>query len=375
MEFKLHREHQDSFARSRKIGIDGRGLILSFDSSWSYMADHVVDAIVEDLKTSGSKYFPEYTDLKAVRVVGHTPKPEHYTYEIVVDFSDGSERVSAKVYRPAKSKPPGSRELAQKEFESLKFAHESFSKYGFDGVPHPVGDFSELGAVVSRKVNGLPLQSIIMKSALLPDFGNHGVLESAAKYAGQWLKRFHSATAGPSAPVDGRGLIVSLEKLTAKALKSGLPEESTEAILENAHSTLNKSKKPLPCSALLNNFVPLNVMVTEEGIGFFDFAELSRNGMSLHDVATFVASVETLEKYPFCDRSITTLVQDAFLDAYQLSPSEQQLLSVVKMKILLEMFAHGRVVKESAVRKQVMWANVMKRFIQQAADRAVAPAA
>jgi hypothetical protein len=32
-------------------------------------------------------------------------------------------------------------------------------------------------------------------------------------------------------------------------------------------------------------------------------------------------------------------------------------------------------VKESAVRKKVMWANVMKRFIQHAAQRSMAPAA
>jgi hypothetical protein len=32
-------------------------------------------------------------------------------------------------------------------------------------------------------------------------------------------------------------------------------------------------------------------------------------------------------------------------------------------------------VKESAVRKKVMWATVMKRFIQQAAQRSMSPAA
>ena len=45
------------------------------------------------------------------------------------------------------------------------------------------------------------------------------------------------------------------------------------------------------------------------------------------------------------------------------------------MKALLGMFAQGRNVKESAVRKKVMWATVMKRFIQQAAQRSMAPAA
>jgi hypothetical protein len=45
------------------------------------------------------------------------------------------------------------------------------------------------------------------------------------------------------------------------------------------------------------------------------------------------------------------------------------------MKVLLQMFLQGRVIKESAERKKVMWANVMKRFLQRAAQRSAARAA
>jgi hypothetical protein len=89
----------------------------------------------------------------------------------------------------------------------------------------------------------------------------------------------------------------------------------------------------------------------------------------------FLAAVEALEKYPFCNRAITSQVQENFLEAYGLAPSEEAVLRVLKMKALLGMFAQGRGVKESAVRKKVMWATVMKRFIQQAAQRSLAPAA
>jgi hypothetical protein len=69
------------------------------------------------------------------------------------------------------------------------------------------------------------------------------------------------------------------------------------------------------------------------------------------------------------------VVQDAFVEAYGLSPQEEAVVATLKMKVLLQMFAQGRAVKESAVRKKVMWANVMKRFIQQAAERSMEPAA
>ena len=131
-----------------------------------------------------------------------------------------------------------------------------------------------------------------------------------------------------------------------------------------------KQKKPLRSSAVLHEFMPLNVLISEDGVGFCEFANLSQQGHSLLDAAVFLAAVEALEKYPFCNRTMTALVQDAFLEGYGVTAAEQPLLDTLKMKVLLQMFVQGRVVKESAERKKVMWANVMKRFLQQAAARA-----
>lgn len=335
------------------------------------MADNTLDHIVDELRSSGSKYFPQHSEVKAVRVVGHTPKPDHYTYEIVVDFIDAGERVNAKLYR-GKSGSKGPQELAGKEAQNLHFAHQTAEKRDLNGVPRPIGDFAQLGAVVSTKVNGLPLQSIIMKSALLPGDGNHHLLESAARQAGEWLQQFHKATAGMPAAVDAEAVMAEFEKLCAKARKEGLSADSTDAILANAKGVLSRHKKPLRSSALLQEFIPLNVLVAEQGIGFCEFANLNHQGTSLNDAAMFLAAVEALEKYPFCNRDITSRVQEAFVEAYGVSAQEEALLDTLKMKILLQMFAQGRLIKESAERKKVMWANVMKRFIQQAAERSAA---
>jgi hypothetical protein len=335
------------------------------------LAENVLDQIVGNLRSSGSIYFPGHSELKAVRVVGHTPKPDHYVYEIVLDFAEGSERVNAKIYRGK----TGPRELATREFQNLVFAHDAAKEGKLEGIPRPIGDFADQGAVVSTKVSGLPLQSIIMKVALLPDSGNNSLLQVAARRAGEWLQRFHKATTRTLAPMDGAEVLAEMEKLCVRAQKDGLPEESTAVILSNAKSALGRLKKNVRFSAVLNEFVPLNVLVAENGIGFCEFAGLSQDGYALSDVARFLAAVEALEKYPFCNRGLTALVQDAFAEAYGLSAQEEAVVATLKMKVLLQMFAQGRTVKASAVRKKVMWANVMKRFIQQAAERSMAPAA
>jgi len=222
------------------------------------MSESTLDQIVSDLRSSGSKYFPQHSEVKAARVVGHTPKSDHYTYEIVLDFSDGSERVNAKIYR-AKNGSRSPQQSALREAQNLHFAHDTAQRRALDGVPRPIGDFADWGAVISTKVNGLPLQSLIMKAALLPGDGNHQLLETAARRAGQWLQRFHRASAAMPAAFDGTGLLGEIETLCAKGQKDGLPPESTKVILGKARAALARQKRPLRSSAILHDFIPLNV--------------------------------------------------------------------------------------------------------------------
>ena len=339
------------------------------------MAESVMEQIVSELKQAGTQCYPTEGELRAVRVVGHTPKNDHYIYDIVMDFAHGSERLAAKIYRGSKCGAQGARGMAKVEAGNLAQVYAIFQKRRLVGVPRPIGDFAELGAVVSEKMTGLPLQSIIMKAALLPGYADRGILTEAARQTGAWLRSFHRATADMPEPFEPSGLLEDLETLCHNCRGEGLDDGAVQTIISGTKLILARSKKTLPSSAVLCDFTPLNVIVSEKGIGFCDFAKMKPRGSSYHDVAMFLACVEALEKYPFCNRSITTEVQNEFLQAYGVTPAEQAILRVLKMKALLAMFAQGRSVKESAVRKKVMWATVMKRFIQQAAQRSLAPAA
>jgi len=339
------------------------------------MSENVMDHIVAELRGSALQLFAGHTELKNVRVVGHTPKPDHYTYDIVVDFTDASERVSAKVYRASKCGPAGAKQLAKTEFGNLSYVHKIFEKKELSGVPRPLGDFTDVGAVVTAKFSGLPLQSIIMKAALLPGYADHDVLKLSARKAGEWLRSFHKATADMPVAFDSASLLAELAAACERCRAEGLEDASIRTILSGAKSALSRVKKALPHSAVLNDFTPLNVIVNEHGVGVCDYAKMSKRGVSFTDAAQFLACVEALEKYPFCNRQITGEVQQEFLVAYNVSPNEEAVLRVLKMKALLGMFASGRGMKDSAVRKKVMWATVMKRFIQNAAQRSMAPAA
>ena len=226
-----------------------------------------------------------------------------------------------------------------------------------------------------EKIKGVPLQSMMMKAALLPGYDDNRSLREAAVKAGEWLRNFHQLTAGPTQVFDPQQLLAELQTLCLNCRGEGLDNEAIQMILTGAQNSLAKSRKSISTSAVLKDFTPLSIVVTENGVGVSDYGKMSDQGISLNDAATFLASVEALEKYPFCNRDITGRVQESFLQAYGASGADQAILRVLKMRALLSMFAQGRGVKESAVRKKVMWATVMKRFIQQAASRSLAPAA
>ena len=341
------------------------------------MPENVIEQISNELRRTARELYPNHGELKNVRLVGHTPKPEHYIYDIVIDFADGCERVAAKVYRNGQGGPEIARSRARTEDSNLRSIYKTFEKRKLSGVPRPLGEFTELGAVVTEKFSGVPLQSIIMKAALLPGYADNGTLLVASRLTGEWLRTFHKVTADMPIAFDSAALMDGLEKVCISCRKEGLDDAAIGTILTGARQLLSRTKKALPSSAVMNDFTPLDVTVGENGIGVCDYARMNDRGHSFHDVAIFLASVEALEKYPFCNRNITSQIQEEFLNAYKVSPSEMNVLRVLKMKALLSMFARGRTVnvKESAVRKKVMWATVMKKFIQQAAQRSLAPAA
>src|SRR5438270_7592864 len=229
---------------------------------------------------------------------------------MVADFANGGERIAAKVYRAGKMGAQLARNQAQNEYRNLERVYEQFSQHHLPGVPRPLGNFSALGAVVSEKIQGLPLQSMMMKAALLPGYDDNTSLREAAAKAGEWLRNFHHLTADAPQIFDAQQLMAELETLCLNCRGEGLDDEAIRMILTGARNSLTKARKSIPSSAVLNGFTPLNIVVTDEGVGVCDYGKMNVRGASFNDAASFLAAVESLEEYPFCNRHITQRVQE-----------------------------------------------------------------
>jgi len=149
------------------------------------MAETVLDQILDDLRGKAVTHYPQRGEFKNLRVVGHTPKNDHFIYDVCIDFGEGSERVAIKIYRPGKC-GANAKSVARQENANLQYVNQTLTaKKKHEGIPRFLGDYSDLCAVVTDKVAGLPVQSIIMKAALLPGFADNGSIALVAQRAGE----------------------------------------------------------------------------------------------------------------------------------------------------------------------------------------------
>jgi hypothetical protein len=339
------------------------------------VAEGKIEAIAAEIQSAAAEWYPGKGDAKAVRLVARTPRRNHHVHELVIEFEQDQERVAVKLYRGGRRGAAEARRVAEAETEHLRAMWEVAQACGLEGIPRPLGDFSARGAVVSEKLVGVPLQSMILKAALLPGYAGRGLLQRAAASSGAWLRAMQDATRREVSPLDAGMLLREVEQLCERCRSEGLDADSIDKIVAATRATLARAQTPMPNAAVLHEFTPLHIVVMEEGVGFTEFAQLEERGSVYTDPASFLAAVEVLEKYPFCDHTIITEIEERFLEAYGASELERAMLGMFKMKFLLAMFAAGRVGRESAARKKVMWANVMKKFIQTVADRAMPDAA
>jgi len=337
------------------------------------MAEKVLEQILAELRGIVSRRYPHRGGLGSIRVLGRVPKKNCTAYDLCADFEKGTERFVAKVYRPDRCDGIA-KTTAQMETANLRYVHHALRTEELVRVPCLIGDFSERCAVVTDKICGLSLQPAIMKAAVLPGSGDSGDLALAASRAGKWLRRFYKVTAGSHEQLDADGLMAKLAILCEHCRLQGLASDSVEVILARARDVFSRcGQKTFPTSAVLGNFTPLNIIVTGDGIVFSDFSKMKRSGDSLEDVATFMAAVECLAKYPFCSRKMVSQIHESFSNAYGLTRHEAGVVHILKLKILLEMLAQPKAVRARAARKTVMWNNVMRRFIHQAVHRPLAP--
>ena len=185
------------------------------------MAENGIDAIAMEIRNSAAEWYPGKGEARAVRVVSRTPRNGHYVYELAVEFNQQAERVAVKLYRAGRIAAGDARKVAAAEYSHLRRLWEMAREQELEGIPRPLGDFSSRGAVANEKLVGVPLQSMILKAALIPGYAEVGQLQDAAAASGSCAVMPQSTvmtTATPSFP----GLVETFPGNLASFAQEGL---------------------------------------------------------------------------------------------------------------------------------------------------------
>src|SRR5215472_11811744 len=114
------------------------------------MAETALDQILVELRSVTARQYPERGEVKNLRVVGHTPKNDHFIYDVCADFADGSEKLAVKIYRANKC-GGNAKAVARAENANLQHIQNLLQRKKLGGVPRLLGDFSDYAAVITEK--------------------------------------------------------------------------------------------------------------------------------------------------------------------------------------------------------------------------------
>src|SRR5271169_6568893 len=99
------------------------------------MSDNAMEQIVSILRQDGAPWYPQRGEMRSVRIVGHTPKSDHYIYDAVMEFAEGGERLAIKVFRANRCGTQGVRSLAAQELRHLQNVYALVGTKKLAGIP------------------------------------------------------------------------------------------------------------------------------------------------------------------------------------------------------------------------------------------------
>ena len=136
-----------------------------------------MEQIVSVLAAGRGALVPQRGEMRNVRIVGHTPKNDHYIYDAVMEFANGGERLAIKVFRANRCGVHRGQESggagAEDTSECPRAGGSEKARREFPGRWEIL---PKLGRSSAKSFPAFRLQSIIMKAALLPGYADWGTL-------------------------------------------------------------------------------------------------------------------------------------------------------------------------------------------------------
>lgn len=210
------------------------------------------------------------------------------------------------------------RAALRSEFEAIRGLKLSLPPGLARTLPEPLA-LDEPGlALVLGKLPGRPLAELMRQQGnILVAPLRQNAVHSRMRLAGDWLARFHAATAAPSLTFAAQDFHQGMVALLHRCRTGGLPEAAAErldALCARACDALRDQS--LPAAARHGDFLPQNLLGGSADMAVVDFQNFSPRAAVYEDLSTFLAHVALLRCPPYSARLMRTSAA-RFLEAYQ----------------------------------------------------------
>lgn len=215
-----------------------------------------------------------------------------------------------------------------REYEALQRIRTLVGAALSDTVPQPWLVLPEIPALVVTKLPGEPLDRLLRRRANRVTgiiLGRHTI--GAVARAGDWLRRFHDATAQPERPFDGERFIAASRTQLDRCRAIGLAPESEALVWRVVRKAIDYTAgRSERTAARHGDFLPQNVLLDRTHVALTDFENFAECDAVMVDVANMSGVLRLMAASPFYARRPLLAARARFLDAYGANLDRDQLL-------------------------------------------------
>lgn len=228
----------------------------------------------------------------------------------------------------------------QREYRGLEALWARAGPDLVNTVPKPVAFLPEVSAIVLEKLQGNDLRGILQRNCnrLVGPFRWHKTFKLGTA-VGQWLRRFHVATAQPAARHDSTAYLASVWEFLEKCSTGGLDCTIHDEVWARVTRVSERLQgRMVPQAALQGDFTPINILTGSDRLAVVDFGGFKESAPIFEDAGMFMADLDIKSYSPLYSRKASDATASGFLEGYG-ETLDRELLDLYTFRSLLDFLA------------------------------------
>ena len=232
------------------------------------------------------------------------------------------------------------RENLEKEFRGLESLWNRAGASLEGTIPRPLAYLPEALAIAFEKLPGRNLDTLL-KCEANRRTGRWQVrkFRKLSLGIGQWLRRYHDATAQPPDIHDSPIYLNKVSKWLNVCQEGGLDSAISGEVLDRVRCASDRVQgKEVLTAAMHGDLIPVNMLVDQGQVAVVDFGGYREREPIYEDLGMFLAHLILMGESNFYSHQVARSMAGGFLSGYA-CPVSMDLLSLYVMKAMLDMLA------------------------------------